>query len=91
MKHPAPTPLSLSLSLPFLPLKILVLYMNVGVFNLKRTLAEKIARKRNRRPRNVVLANTLGSWSRWASSLLTDRLQYWDAAKASGEIRARTI
>lgn len=41
--------------------------------------------------RPVVLANTLGSWSRWASSLLTDRLQYRDAAKASGEIRARTI
>lgn len=41
--------------------------------------------------RSVVLANTLGSRSRWASSLLTDRLQYRDAAKAGGEIRATTI
>lgn len=41
--------------------------------------------------RSVALANAPGSSSRWASSLLTDSLQYRDAAKARGAIRGRTI
>lgn len=42
-------------------------------------------------PGGLSPSNTLGSWSRWASSLLTDRLQYRGAAKARGAIRGRTI
>lgn len=65
--------------------------------NKKRGAGEKIIKSRywRKRGRQVLLLtpapSSLTQWSRWASFLLADRLQYRDAAKASGEIRVRTI